>query len=398
MTTFRYLARRGDTLGDLAREFRQEVSLLQELNPDLDPAGPIAPGHPILLPWREPTASLRIRGGGSTLIQASSIIRVSWEAGWHGPPVLPLYTFESSRSLRLRLVVERSLSVGEGVVRGLVFLAPGGAFPVDSLPTHAYAGQGNAPLLHPGGPTGKPLPGLEEMRSEVEGAGGVILREIAERGRAGEQGLAAAFFLTHGEILDRVSQGGTLRLWALLTDGYACDADRTDAVGVLRLLVEYPLSAPGEPRSRSVVEVGSGESDYRETAPVHVGGERAVLGDGDRAVELLPCPAAGRLRVTTLREGTLGRCTRDGDLSLELSSGFVPTEQHPMALQIFYRETGEPPCFWRISPEGERVTPEEYDQERHRLDPEIGHLTVLLEIGSSGLRLVEAWLDGEAIA
>ncbi|MCZ6691013.1 MAG: hypothetical protein O7H41_15605 [Planctomycetota bacterium] len=390
---FEYPARRGDTLPLLAEEFGCRLARIQDLNPDLPAEALLSPGRLVKLPWRGVDVRLRVDPGGQRLVHSSSLLQVAFDAGWFGTPILPVFTHDKDRKLRMRFLVDRRPAVGEGVVDGLVFLAPEGADLFGSLPVRAYAGDGSRPML--GGEKTSPLPPLDEIRKHVEHAGGRILRTYAERGLAGRRRLSVAFNIDPREILNALPESGRVRLWAFCSDGYSCDADRSDALGILRLLIEYRTRSSQDGKTRCDLEAAGSGGEFREVEPMQFGEERVQDQDGEEWVEVLPCPDAHRVRVTGCRAGPLRECVRDGELVLVPSEERVSTERQTLSVEVYCREGTDSQRIHRIIPDRKEIDPDEYESAKRRIDLETNRLVLLLEMTGEGIRLAEGWLDGE---
>ena len=395
--TVPFSSRRGDTLASIAREYRLSLSHLEELNPNLEGRAPLPPGAPVILPLRRPVTSARIERAGPLVAYVTSVIAVSWKGVGLLSPVVSVHDLDRDRRVRLDIGVRRTLRVGDGAVEEAVFLAGLQDEPFGSLPVHARVGEGDHLLLQAGGPAQAPLPPWDQIREEVESRGGLLLRRLSERGKGHGLALDLSLTVPLSEILDRLPCATAVRLWAFCGDGFGCDSDRSDALGILRLLVERPaLEADREP-VRSFLERDRKGSGFEIVRQEEIRRESPGRETGQECGGVLSCPPERRLRLTEERTGTLKSCFRDGDFVLEFSKDPLPIAEEVFDVEVYFREVDPDGRTYRVAPDPKEVPAEIFDHEKRRLDLDSHRLVLLLRLTPDGLRLAEVWMDGEIL-
>jgi hypothetical protein len=368
----RYPARRGDTLADLAREFRVPLPLVESLNPDLEGTTPLEAGREVLLPLPEGSCRVRLDAGGPLVVHARSHLRTLLHETALEGALLPVYCAGDSPDFRLRVRIDRHLPAGEGTIRGVAFLTDDRDDPFRSLPVRSYAVR-----IGRGTPSPGAVPALDAVLRDLEGRGLGILR-IFEEARPGEVVLPFAL----SDLRDALRDCRRPRIRVFCTDGIACDTDRTSRLALLRLLVEWKGRAPA--RGRALLSVN----------PATEGEERISQVEGEEWTEVLPCPLAGEIRVCIRRTGGVRRCVADGDLTLEFLSDLGPAEDHSLTLIVYVREGGREGPLYQVCPERRTVPPGTWERESRRIDVEECRVLLLFDRDGSGLRLEEAWIDG----
>ena len=395
---FPYPSRRGDTLRGLAGELRLALPALLERNPGRGADEPLAPGEPVAVPLARAPARLRLRRSGPLEATLRACLRVRLD-GEEAPGVLPVYGAGRGPELVFRVHADRLGREGAGPWEGLLFLA-GEEDPLDDVPARGYVRGALESLLVEGRPRGDdPPPTIEQVRRRLEARGLPVLRELAEKAvRAGRR-LEVPLRISGEDLRGAGVDEEAPRLRVYLTDGVACDTDRSGAIAVVRLLLEARTQGPADRAGRIDLERDGGGS----IPPRSLGGERVVVegptdgAPGTTTTELLPLPLEGVWRLVRRRTGTVDRFVDDRRLALGLATDARPTEEYAPRLLVFQREAGEPEHWHRLRPDRQPSSAREFERERRRVEVEQARLVLLLSGGPCGVRLAGAWLDGAPV-